>query len=127
MLRVITVTICLILFALACSEGEDRPPTPTPTSGAMLAAIDGESMESTYAKRADYLLGKIARWCPGDLSAERVGDMALTARNMLRDDYGVEKDVLEVLEDVADGTTGTGPAVLSCAEVFALYVTVKGQ
>ena len=119
MLRVLTV--CLLLSILACGEASDT------TTGAKIAALDGEPMYSAYADRADFLLGKIARWCPDDVSEERVGDMALTTRNMLRDDHGIDMDILEVLEEVDVATPDTQPALIPCPELFALYATIAGQ
>ena len=125
------LAVVATLFALAgiaCGEATATPDAKrTPTLGEKVAAIDGESMDSAHAKRAEYLLPKIAEWCSGSVSAERVGDMAVKGKEILLEQYGIEVDVLEVLEGVNESTVGTGGGVLDCEEVFALYVVLRGQ
>ena len=130
------IVALFILAGIACGESvpnsETRPTStpdvePTPTLGQKVAVVDGESMDSAHAKRADYLLPKIARWCADSVPAERVGDMAVTSRNILLETYGVEVNVLEVLEGVNEGTTGTSAGVFKCDEAFSLYVILRGQ
>ena len=120
------LTACLLLSVLACGEPPNKSPTPTPTTGAMIAAIDGERMDSTYAKRADYLLSNIASWCSDSVSEERVGDMAANVKSILRDDFGLDRDILDILEEVNDSVS-VAPVPLTCAEIFALYTIFSGQ
>lgn len=134
---ILAVTVALFILAgIACEEStpklETRPAStpdaePTPTLGQKVAVIDGESMDSAHANRADYLLPKIAQWCADSVPAERVGDMAVTSRDILLEQYGVEVNILEVLEGVNEGTLGTSAGIFKCEEAFSLYVILRGQ
>ena len=108
-----------------------RPPTSPPTWGATvgekIATIDGKHGDSTYARRADFLTERIAGWCAGPISAERVGDYATKSWELLRDNYGVRVQVLEVLEGVQDSTIGIESGVFDCAEIFAAFTILAGQ
>ena len=87
--------------------------------------IDGKSMDSAYANRVDYLVRNLAPWC--SLAEERVADMALVSRDALLEDFGIDLDVLDVLEEVNESASGTQSSVLRCEEVFALYIVFRGQ
>ena len=127
MLKVFFIAFLLILL-VACGESGPPPtPTPTPSLGEKIAVIDGEDMGSAHAKRADYLLRKIAAWCSGPPTEERVGDMAVVARDSLLEEFGVDITVLDVLEGVNESTLGVESGLLKCEEVFAFYVVLRGQ
>lgn len=110
-----------------------KPPTPRPkatptqTIGEMIAVIDGEYGNSTYAKRANFLAGNIASWCSDSASAERVGDLATVTSNVLRDQFGIEMDILEILEEVKDAADETEAGSVECTEIFIMYTFLRGQ
>ena len=128
-MRIITprfAGLFVVFLIVACGEPGPTPtPTATPTWGDKVAVIDGKSMDSTYAKRVDYLLRNLANWC--SLSEERIADMALVSRDSLLDTYGIEVEILDVLEEVNSTTAGLQSGFVRCEEVMALYVVLKGQ
>lgn len=101
--------------------------TPTPTVGELIAVIDGEYGNSTYAKRGNFLASNIASWCSDSASATDVGDLATVTSNVLRDQFGIEMDVLEVLEEVKDAADETEAGVFECKDFFITYTFLRGQ
>ena len=89
--------------------------------------IDGVSTNSAHAKRADYLLGKIAGWCRGSTSEEHVANMTVVARDKLLQDYGIDLGVLDVLEGVNRSIIGVESNVYRCEEVYSAYIVLRGQ
>lgn len=105
-----------------------RPkPTSTPTPGEMIAVIDGEYGNSTYAKRGDYLTNSIASWCSDSVSPNDVGDLATVTSNVLQDQFGIEMTILEILEEVKDATDETEAGVSECKDFFVMYTFLRGQ
>ena len=121
------LAVLLFALSLAACGASNATPTPTPTTGGKIAVIDGERMDSTHAKRADFLLSRIAGWCADSPSEERVADMAAMSKNILRDDYGLDVTVLDVLEGANDSTSSATAGIFSCADTFTLYVILSGQ
>lgn len=144
------LTAVMLAFVVACDNSGQEPqlpttvqnqatqkprpaPTPrprstsTPTPGEMISVIDGEYGNTTYAKRGDYLTNSIARWCSDSASPEDVGDLATVTSNVLRDQFGIEVGVLEILEEVKDATDETESETFECRDFFVMYTLLKGQ
>ena len=121
------IALTLLMFSVALTACDPPTATPPPTVAEMIAVIDGERMDSAHAKRADFLLSRIANWCADSPSEKQVGDMAATTKNILREDYGLDRTVLDVLEAVNESVDSTTAGFLPCASAFALYVTLSGR
>ena len=101
-------------------------PTPTASVGLRVAVIDGNgfSEDDIDAIRANVLLRDIAARCAGTPSTDLIADFAVFAEQFLREDRGVDLDVLEILEGVNLMTLGQSG--LACAETFTAYITRRG-
>ena len=122
-----TLFLLMLMCLLIASCGEPGPtptPTSTPTVGDKVAVIDGKSMDSAYANRVDYLVRNLAPWC--SLAEERVADMALVSRDALLEDFGIDLDVLDVLEEVNESASGTQSSVLRDAKKSLLFISSSG-
>ncbi len=135
------VIVIVIVWIVGSLNGEDDTATPqstpprraaptttaAPSIGYKVAVIDGEnpSGESDVSViLLNGLLREIARRC-ADADAEGVADYAVTARRLLKEDYGREVTVYTVLTGLDAGTAGqTG---LNCAEIAAAFVTIAGR
>ena len=124
-LVMMVIGIFLVLVGV-CSGPATPPPVPTPTWGEKIAVIDGERMDSTHARRADYLLASISSKCRNS-GLGHLGDMAVITQQVLFEGYGVEVDILEVLEGVNKQLILTGHWPHSCADVFEVYGVLRGQ
>lgn len=143
--RLALITAVLGLLALlmaACTTTGDAPDGPgsAPTRAAPAAAEATTTSERSIGYKVAVLEGgnpsgetdpeviflngflrEIARRCAGD-DAEGVADTAVVAQRLLREDYGVDVTLFDVLNGLDAATAGqTG---MNCDEIAAAFVIV---
>jgi hypothetical protein len=94
----------------------------------LLASIDKgseASPEDTAVKRFRFLLSNIESKTKN--TRDQIGDMTVNARDLLREKYGQEKTLLELLEDANRAIPeGTGQK-FDYAEIVTAVVMIEGQ
>ena len=122
----------LVVFVLliACSEtstgtSSGSSSTECTSWGCKVAVIDGDGFDEddVDAIRANFLLNSLSSQC--SITPERVADMAVVTRSLLRDNFGIEEKVTVVLEAVHGSIRGLGQ--FDCAEIFGAYTLLRGS
>lgn len=101
------------------------PTTTEPTWGYKVAVIDGDAVteDDIDVRRANFLLNAIAPRC--NLTPGRVADLGTAGAKVLREEFGVEVKIREVLEVLNIATEGRSN--IACADVVTAYVINRGS
>lgn len=119
MARMRFATLLMAALAVGCVGSTE---TTTPSIAYKAAVIDGHAApdEATVA-RYEAAFDRLKRRCPEP--EERLGDMAVRSRDLLREG-GVDESLLSILEHVHQAIPA-GADLSSCADVFGSYVFLR--
>lgn len=102
--------------------------TPKPLMEVLLATIDkGSSVgaDDITVKRLRFLLENIQRKTKN--TKDQIGDMTVNGQKLLRDKYGKEKTLLELMEDANRAIPEGSRDRWDYAEIMTMLVMVEGQ
>jgi hypothetical protein len=102
--------------------------TPKQSMEVMLATIDKSSSvdaDDITVKRFRFLLENIQRKTKN--TKDQIGDMTVNGQKLLRDKYGKEKTLLELMEDANRAIPEGSQVRWDYAEIITMLVMVEGQ
>jgi len=102
--------------------------TPKPPMEVMLAAIDKggpADADDITVKRFRFLLENIQR--KTNNSKDQIGDMTVNGQKLLRDKYGKEMTLLELMEDANRAMPEGSQMRWNYAEIITAVVILEGQ
>ena len=114
LILIFAVTFTLLYYQVSLSQN---------TVEEKMALIDGNYPNKTKITRYRYLLNTLEKKT-GD-TKERIGDMTVKSQEILREDYGREITLLDLLEGVNKSIPSTSK--MPYANVIAAYIMIIGR